>query len=110
VNRCRPLSTHTHFDNGKNQCKNPSEICGRNRLLEIQHRLHINIRDDNAKHQEDDALKLVKMGEPLSAAVYTGLLLLMNADYIFAAVGLTLTIVFAIFSVRQDMIRLYLDL
>ncbi|MER1273035.1 MFS transporter [Bacillus velezensis] len=44
---------------------------------------------------------IVKMGEPLSAAVYTGLLLLMNADYIFAAVGLTLTIVFAIFSVRQ---------
>lgn len=41
------------------------------------------------------------MGEPLSAAVYTGLLLLMNADYIFAAVGLTLTIVFAVFSVRQ---------
>ncbi len=44
---------------------------------------------------------IVKMGEPLSAAVYTGLLLLMNADYIFAAVGLTLTIVFAVFSVRQ---------
>ena len=42
------------------------------------------------------------MGEPLSAAVYTGLLLLMNADYIFAAVGLTLTIVLLFFSQSRE--------
>ncbi|MBT2572726.1 MFS transporter [Bacillus sp. ISL-51] len=48
---------------------------------------------------------IVKMGEPLSAAVYTALLLMMNADSVFAAVGLTLTLVFLFFSVRQGLQR-----
>ncbi|MDR4433028.1 MFS transporter [Bacillus tequilensis] len=48
---------------------------------------------------------IVKMGEPLSAAAYTVLLVVMDADYIFLAVGLTLTLTFFILSVRQGMQR-----
>ncbi|WP_350252739.1 MFS transporter [Bacillus halotolerans] len=48
---------------------------------------------------------IVKMGEPLSAAVYTVLLVFMDADYIFLAVGLTLVLTFFILSVRQGMQR-----
>ncbi|WP_338443236.1 MFS transporter [Bacillus spizizenii] len=48
---------------------------------------------------------IVKMGEPLSAAVYTVLLVFMDADYIFLAVGLTLAVTFFILSVRQGMQR-----
>ncbi|KJJ40346.1 MFS transporter [Bacillus subtilis] len=48
---------------------------------------------------------IVKMGEPLSAAVYTVLLVFMDADYIFLAVGLTLALTFFILSVRQGMQR-----
>nr|WP_250621646.1 hypothetical protein [Bacillus subtilis] len=45
------------------------------------------------------------MGEPLSAAVYTVLLVFMDADYIFLAVGLALVLTFFILSVRQGMQR-----
>ncbi|MED4829134.1 MFS transporter [Bacillus atrophaeus] len=44
---------------------------------------------------------IVKMGEPLSAALYTAFLLLLTANYIFLSIGLSLILIFFTLSVMQ---------